>query len=139
MQLKEIMSRDVEVVRPDSTIQEAAEKMRALDVGPLPVCDGDRLVGMITDRDITVRATAEGAEPFSTRVGDVMTAEMVFAFEDDDIEKAAQMMRDKQVRRLAVLNRDKQLVGIVALGDLAVDTGDERTSGAVLKDVSRPS
>ena len=139
MQLKEIMSRDVEVVRPDSTIQEAAEKMRALDVGPLPVCDGNRLVGMITDRDITVRATAEGAEPFSTRVGDVMTAETVFAFEDDDIEQAAQMMRDKQVRRLAVLNRDKQLVGIVALGDLAVDTGDDRKSGAVLKDVSRPS
>jgi len=139
MKLKEIMSRNVEVVTPDTPIQAAAEKMRALDVGPLPVCDGDRLVGMVTDRDITVRATAEGAEPFSTRVGDVMTAEAVFAFEDDDIEKAAQMMRDKQIRRLAVLHREKQLVGIVALGDLAVDTGDEQQSGSVLKEVSRPS
>jgi len=138
MQLKEIMTGNVEVVLPETTLREAADKMRTLDVGPLPVCDGNRLVGMITDRDITVRATAEGLNPDETQVRDIMSDEVVYAFEDQDVREAAQMMRDKQIRRLVVLNRDKQLVGIVALADLAVDTGDVRQSGEVLEKISEP-
>lgn len=139
MQLKDIMTRDVEVVSPETSLQAAAEKMRALDVGPLPVCDGDRLVGMVTDRDLTVRATAEGLDPHTTRVADVMTDEVVYAFEDQDVREAAQMLRDKQIRRLVVVNRDKQLVGIVALADLAVDAGDTKQSGETLEGISEPS
>jgi len=139
MQLKDIMTRDVEVIAPDQSLQLAAEKMRALDVGPLPVCDGDRLVGVLTDRDIVVRGTAEGRDPFTTTVREVMTDDVVFAFEGDDVRHAAQMMRDKQIRRLLVLDRDRRLVGIVSLGDLAVDAGDANQSGKVLEEVSQPS
>jgi len=139
MQLKDIMTRDVEVIAPDQSLQLAAEKMRALDVGPLPVCDGDRLVGVLTDRDIVVRGTAEGRDPFTTTVREVMTDDVVYAFEGDDVRHAAQMMRDKQIRRLLVLDRDRRLVGIVSLGDLAVDAGDANQSGKVLEEVSQPS
>jgi CBS domain-containing protein len=94
---------------------------------------------MITDRDITVRATAEGRDPHSTRIREAMTDELVYIFEDQDVREAAQMMRDKQIRRLAVLDRGHRLVGIVSLGDLAVDAGREAGSGKVLEEVSRPS
>jgi CBS domain-containing protein len=140
MQLKDIMTRNPECVRSDSTLQEAARKMRDLEVGPLPVCgDDNRLAGMITDRDITVRAVAEGKDPKMTPVRQVMTEEIAFVFEDQDIDDAASMMQERQVRRLAVLNRDKRLVGIVSLGDLATETGDVQRSGEVLQDVSEPS
>jgi CBS domain-containing protein len=139
MLLKDIMTRDVEVIRPDASLQEAAERMRALDVGPLPVCDGERLVGMITDRDLTVRATAEGKDPATTQVRDVMTADVHYCFEDQDVNEAARMMQERQVRRLLVLNRDKRLAGIVSLGDLAVETDDEDLSGETLEAVSEPS
>jgi CBS domain-containing protein len=139
MQVRELMTRQVEVVSPDSTVQDAAQKMKDLDVGPLPVCEGDRLVGMITDRDITVRSTAEGYDPWTTRVGDAMTPEVNYCYEDDDVAEAARLMKDKEVRRLAVLSRDKRLVGIVSLGDLAVHLGDEQVSGETLKRVSEPA
>jgi len=139
MQVKEIMTRGVETILPDAPLQEAAEKMRALDIGPLLVCDSNRLVGLITDRDLAVRATAEGRDPYSTTVREVMSEDVVFTFEDDDVGHAAQMMEDKQIRRLAVLDRNKRLVGIVSLGDLAVHTGDERTAGKTLEKVSEPS
>src|SRR5438093_1051691 len=126
MQLKDIMTRDVEVIHPEATVQEAAEKMQKLDVGPLPVCDGKRLVGILTDRDITVRSVARGDNPMLAKVGKAMTPDIIFCYEDDDVQKAAQVMKDKQIRRLPVLNRNKELVGIVSLGDLADDTGDER-------------
>ena len=119
MQLKDIMRTDVEIVRPDASIQEAAEKMRSLDVGALPVCGGSRLSGMITDRDITVRATAAGRDPKTTLVSDCLSSELVYGFEDQDVEEAQALMQQKQIRRLPVLSRDKQLVGIVALADLA--------------------
>jgi CBS domain-containing protein len=119
MKLKDIMSTEVEIVRPDASIQEAAEKMRSLDVGALPVCDGRRLVGMITDRDITIRATAEGRDPKTTVVRDCLSSEPVYGFEDQDLEDAQTLMEQKQIRRLPVMSRDKELVGIVALGDLA--------------------
>jgi CBS domain-containing protein len=140
MKLKDIMTSKPECIRPDTTLQEAARKMRDLDVGPLPVCgDDDRLAGMITDRDITVRAVAEGKDPRTTRVREVMTDEIIYAFEDQDVEEAARIMKERQVRRLVVLNRDKRLVGIVSLGDLATESGDRQKSGEVLQDVSEPA
>ncbi len=139
MELKNVMTLNVEVISPDATLEEAAQKMQARDIGPLPVCDGGRLAGMLTDRDITVRATAEGRDPKTTKVREVMTTDVVCASEDQTVEEAARLMQEAQVRRLLVLNRDKQLVGIVSLGDLAVGTGDEKLAGEVLKRVSEPS
>lgn len=138
MQIKDIMTREVEVIHPDATLDEAAAKMDALNIGSLPVCDGDRVLGIITDRDITVRATAVGGDPMATRTRDVMTADVIYGFEDQDVTDAARLMREAQIRRLLVLNRDKQLVGIVALGDLAVDS-DEQLAGKTLKQVSEPA
>jgi len=140
MQVKEIMTRGADCTRPTASLQEAARKMRELDVGPLPVCgDNDRLVGMLTDRDITIRAVAEGQDPKTARVQDIMTPNIVYVFEDQDVTEAAQLMKEKQVRRLVVLNRDKRLAGIVSLGDLAAKTGDEGMSGEALGRVSEPA
>jgi CBS domain-containing protein len=139
MQIKEVMTTGVEVVRPDDTLQEAARRMKSIDVGPLPVCDGDRLLGMITDRDIIIRATAEGRDPKVTRVKDAMTPGVVYVFEDQDVEEAASLMKERQIRRLVVLDRDKRLVGILSLGDIAADIQDEELSGEVLERVSEPS
>ena len=139
MKVSDVMSRAVDVIRPESTLDEAAERMRRLDIGPLPVCDGDRLVGMITDRDITVRATAESRDPVTTRVSEIMTPEVVFTYDDEDVKQAAKLMEDHQLRRLVVLNREKKLVGIVSLGDLAVETKDDKLKGQVLEEISQPS
>ena len=139
MQLKDIMTRDVEVIHPDATLTEAAMKMDSLNVGALPVCDGDKVLGVITDRDITVRATAVGSNPQTARVRDAMTTGAIYGFEDQNITEAAKLMDEKQIRRLIVLNRAKQLVGIVSLGDLAADSGDERLAGDTLKQVSEPA
>ena len=123
MKLKEIMSTEVEIVRSDASIQEAAEKMHSLDIGALPVCDGRRLSGMITDRDITIRAVAAGRDPKTTLVRDCLSSELVYGFEDQELEEAQALMEQKQIRRLPVLSRDKALVGIVALADLATKVG----------------
>src|SRR5687767_4750775 len=121
MQVKEIMTRNVECVRPTDTLEVAARKMRDLDIGPLPVCGGDdRLAGIVTDRDITVRATADGRDPTRTTVKEVMTPDVVYVFEDQDAKDAADTMATHQIRRVLVLNRDKRLAGIVAMADLAV-------------------
>jgi len=140
MNVKEVMTRGAECIRPTDSIAHAAERMRELDVGALPVCgDDDRLKGMITDRDITVRATAGCCNPGGTDVGGVMTPGIVYVFEDQDVGDAARLMEENQIRRLAVLNRDKRLVGIVSLGDLAVKSGDEGLSGEALEQVSEPA
>src|SRR4051812_32266960 len=141
MQVKDVMTRGAECARPDDTLQEAARRMKDLDVGPLPVCgDNDRLVGMLTDRDIVVRAVAEGHDPRTVKVRDAMTEGVSYCFEDDDVAEAARLMREKQIRRLVVLNRDKRLAGIVSLGDLAVQTGgDQPVAGKTLERVSQPS
>jgi CBS domain-containing protein len=139
MQLKDIMTPNPECIAPGATLQQAARRMRDLDVGSLPVCDNDRLAGMITDRDITVRAIAEGNDPKTTRVREAMSEEIIYGFEDQDVEEAARLMEDKQIRRLAVLNRDKRLVGLVSLGDLAVESGDRAKAGEVLREVSEPA
>ena len=120
VRVHEVMMRNVEVLHPDNTLEEAAEKMKRFDIGPLPVCEGDKLVGMITDRDIIVRSVAQGEDPTTDRVRDVMTPEVIFCcFEDQDVAEAARLMQEKQVHQLPVLSRDKRLVGIVSLGDLA--------------------
>ena len=139
MQLKEIMTTDVEVVKPESSITEAAKKMRSLDVGALPVCDGRRLLGMVTDRDITIRATAEARDPDNTLVRDCMSPEIIYCFEDQNAEEAERLMQEKQIRRLPVLTREKRLAGIVALGDLATKTGDVQQIGRTIREVSEPA
>jgi CBS domain-containing protein len=140
MQVKEVMTKGVECARPGDTIAAAAQRMKDLDVGALPVCgDDDRLVGMVTDRDITVRATAGCCDAGGTCVKNVMTPDIIYVFEDQEVQAAARVMEEQQIRRLVVLNRDKRLVGIISLGDLAVKTGDERLSGAALEQVSEPA
>jgi len=134
MLLRDVMTPHVEVIHPDATLREAAQKMKTLDVGPVPVCDGDRLQGMLTDRDITIRATAEGRDPNTTRVREVMTPDVVYCFEDQDVREAARTMEQWQIRRLIVLNQDKRLVGIVSLGDLATQTGDEELDSSELSE-----
>jgi len=140
MQINEVMTRGVECVRPRDSIAHAAERMRDLNVGALPVCgDNDRLAGMVTDRDITVRGTAGTCDPGRTCVQDVMTPSIIYCFEDQDISEAVALMEEHQIRRLAVLNREKRLVGIVSLGDLAVKSGDEELSYETLEQVSEPA
>jgi len=139
MQVSDVMTRNAECTRPEATLQEAAERMKALDVGSLPVCGDDHLVGVLTDRDITIRCVADGHDPRADRVRDVMTPQVYYCFEDDDVADAAELMREKQVRRLPVLNHDKRMVGIVALGDLAVENGNEQLAGHALEGISAPS
>ncbi|HEV2295309.1 MAG TPA: CBS domain-containing protein [Tepidisphaeraceae bacterium] len=139
MQVSQILTRDVETIDPAATVREAAQRMRSMDIGSLPVCDGSQLLGMITDRDITVRAIADGRDPAQTPVRDAMTPAVEYVFEDEDVQRAAQIMQDKQIRRLPVVSRDdKRLVGIVALADIA-RTGDDRMSGDTLEDISDPN
>jgi len=139
MQLSDIMSSNVEVVPPDATLQDAASKMKELDVGALPVCDGRRLMGMVTDRDIAIRAVAEGRDPRSTRVRDAMSPQVVYCYNDEDVREAARIMEQKQIRRLPVLDRAQHLVGIVSLGDLATQAGSDKLSGEALEQISQPS
>jgi CBS domain-containing protein len=135
--IREVMTRDVEVINPNDTLRDAAEKMRSLNVGPLPVCDGQRILGMITDRDIVVRAIAVGKDPNSTQVSDVMSSGIEYCFDDDDTEGVLDRMRDKQIRRMIVVDRNKKLVGIIALGDLAGEVSESKV-GETLEGISEP-
>jgi CBS domain-containing protein len=137
--LGDVMTRDVEVVRPDATLADAAKQMEGRDVGALPVCDGERLVGMVTDRDITVRASARGQDPSSTPVSEAMTAEVAYCYEDQGAEVGARLMEERQIRRLPILDREKRLVGIVSLGDLSTRLPNEQRTGEVLREISRPN
>jgi CBS domain-containing protein len=139
MQVFEAMTPEVVSVPPETTLVDAAQTMKELDVGPLPVCDGERLLGMVTDRDIIVRAIAEGRDPRATEVRDVMTSEIVCCREDDDVGHAAKLMQDSQLRRLLVVNEEGRLVGIVSLGDIVLQTGDDKLAGKTLEKVSEPS
>jgi CBS domain-containing protein len=132
------MTREVETIDPTATLEDAASKMKTLDVGMLPVCNGERIIGMITDRDITVRATANGQVPAMTEVREVMTPDVVYCEIGDDVRRAAGLMEAHQIRRLPVLDGDRKLVGIVSLGDLAVRLGNDELSGEVLEGVSEP-
>jgi CBS domain-containing protein len=139
MRVDALMTRDAECIRPDAALQEAADRMNTLDVGSLPVCDDDRLVGVLTDRDIVLRSVSRGHDPRIDRVRDAMTRDIVFCFEDDDIIEVADLMRQKKVRRLPVLNRQKRLIGIISLGDLAVESGVAPLAEHALKGISEPS
>lgn len=136
--IKDVMTRNVQVISPTSSIQEAAQRMKELDIGVLPVCDGDRLLGTVTDRDIVVRALAQETNSNGKTVRDVMTSPIVFCFEDQDIEDVARIMEVKQIRRLPVLNRERRLVGIASLGDIAVRGGQEELIGEILEKVCEP-
>ena len=136
MKVSDCMTRDVKMANPGETLRDAARMMAELDAGVLPVSEGDRLVGMITDRDIAVRGIACGKGP-DTPVRDVMSREVKYCFEDDDSEEVLQNMGDIQVRRLPVLNREKRLVGIVSLADLA-SIGQNARAGQALGGIVRP-
>jgi len=139
MLVRDIMTAHVESIAPGDTLEQAARRMEELDVGPLPVCEGKRVVGMLTDRDITVRATAAGCDPKTTLVGDTMSQEVISCYDDQDVSEVARLMKDKQVRRLLVMSRAGELVGIVSLGDLATEAGEKGQPGEVLEKVSRPA
>jgi CBS domain-containing protein len=136
MKVSDVMTCDVQLCTPDDTLKDAAEAMMALGVGLLPVTDSDRLVGMISDRDIAIRGVALGRGP-DTCVRDVMTEDVKYCFEDQDLDEVTRNMGDIQVRRLPVLNRDKRLVGIIALGDIARAKVGNGTAAA-LHQISRP-
>ena len=136
MNVTDAMTFDVQLCTPDDTLKDAAEAMMTLDVGLLPVVDGDRLVGMISDRDIATRGVAMGLGP-DAPVREVMTEDVKYCFADQDLEEVTRNMGDIQVRRLPVLNRDKRLVGIIALGDIArAGAGDGM--GEALSQISQP-
>jgi CBS domain-containing protein len=137
MQVQDLMTRDVATVKPGQSLKNAARSMAELDVGVLPVSEGDRLIGMITDRDIVIRAVAEGKGPDAT-VREVMTPEVKYCFCDQDIDEVSNNMADTQIRRLPVVDRDKRLVGILSLGDLAV-SGEPDCAVAALSGISRPN
>lgn len=141
MQISEIMTRGVETVAPDASLQQAAAAMEALGVGSLPVCDGRRLVGAITDRDIVVRGVAAGLSPVDSLVRECMTPDIAYAFDDEEADEVLDRMKTLQVRRLAVLNRDKALVGIVSLGDIATEPRAAALGsvGAAVAEISEPS
>ncbi len=137
--VKDIMVRDVEVVSPDTTLHDAAMIMRDADTGFLPVGEGDRLIGTLTDRDIVIRAVAEGRDCSSATVREAMTDEVAYCFEDDAVNEAVALMGELQVRRLPVLSRDKRLIGIISLGDVATDPGHDEMVGQAIEEISQRS
>jgi CBS domain-containing protein len=138
MRICDAMTRDVEVASPETTLENVAGKMRDSGVGLIPLCENDRLVGVITDRDITVRATAKGLNPQKTRAREVMTPQVLYCFDDQSLAEAANLMEQKAVRRLIVLNRRKRMVGVISLDDLAAVPGEEKLVGEVLEQVAEP-
>ncbi len=138
MKIHEIMTPDVQCVSPQTNLVDTAGLMQELNVGSLPVCEQDEVRGIVTDRDIIVRAVAAAADPRQTCVRDVMTEGVACVYDDEDVSAASRVMEDRKIRRVPVMNRNNRLVGIVSLGDLAVD-GSASLSGEVLQDVSRPS
>ena len=136
MRVSEAMSRDVRVANPGQTIRDVAKIMAEIDAGVIPVGENDRLVGMITDRDIAIRAVAQGKGP-DTPVREVMSQEVKYVFEDEDLEHVAENMSDIQVRRLPVVNREKRLVGIISIGDVA-QRESGKTAGEAVKGVTKP-
>jgi CBS domain-containing protein len=139
MQIKDIMTRDVEIASPNDSIKSAGQRMVACDCGVLPVAEGGRLVGMITDRDIVTRAVAKGLDPDECAVGEVMSHDVKYVYEDESTEDLARNMMTLQVKRLPVLSRSKRLVGIVSLGDLATARASGGQAQAALRGISQPN
>jgi len=136
MKVSEAMTRDVQVAGPEETVQNAAKTMAELDAGALPVGERGHLIGMITDRDIAIRGIANGKGP-EAKVRDVMTEDVKYCFDDQELEEVTRNMADIRVRRLPVLNRDKRLVGILSLGDIAISR-DGKDAGDALRGISQP-
>lgn len=137
MKIRDVMSKDVQVARPNDTLQEVAARMAAGDFGFIPVADGDRLIGAITDRDIAVRAVASGAGPTS-RVSEFLSRDAQVVRSDDDLKAALDLMSSRRIRRLPVVDKDGRLVGVVSLGDLSTRV-KEKYAGEALEDISRPN
>jgi len=133
MDLRDVMTADVEVIRPDATLQEAAQQMKAKKVGSLLVQAGDQVIGILTDRDLTTRAVAEGRDPTTAKVRDVMTPEIIWCREDADVVSAINLMKEKGIRHLAVGDEHQKLVGIVSLYALALHTRDETLAGTAIR------
>ena len=135
MQAKELMTGKVQCIAPDTKIPDAAKQTKALDVGFLPVCENDRLIGALTDRDIVLRATADGKDVKKCKARDVMTDDVFWCYEDQTADEVADFMAEKEVRRVLILNRDKRLVGVISIGDLA-KRGQEQITGETIKDIA---
>ena len=139
MLVRDIMTYNAETIDTGANLREAAKKMKNYDIGALPICEGDELVGMITDRDITIRAVAEGKDPFTTRVTEVMTPDVFYCLEDEEIQEAAKIMEEKAIHRLLVLNSDYEPIGFVSLSDFAVKSNDKQLTWEVLEKISEPA
>lgn len=139
MQVKEIMSRNIKMIDSDVTLSEAADKMKIFDIGVLPIQENNKIVGLITDRDIVIRAVAKGFDSRRTKVKEIMTTEIVSCNQNESLEEAAKLLEDKQVRRLLVLDDNNNPVGILAVSDLARKSGDEHLAFEVLERVSSPA
>ncbi len=131
MRVKEAMNKSFKIVKPDTTLREAAEYMKECDCGYLPVGENDKLTGAVTDRDIIVRGIAAGHNPDDATVDNVMTQKIIYCFEDDDVEDAAKRMKEEQIRRLVVLNKDKRMTGIITVGDIARASNDNNLTGDI--------
>jgi len=138
MKVRDVMTANVEMINPDARLPEAAKRMADADVGLLPVGNDDRLVGMVTDRDIAIRAVAQGKNPARTKVRDVMTGKVLYCYDDEDVEHIADSIAKLQVRRLPVVNRGKQLVGVISLADIALKH-DMEAAGIALGGVCMPN
>jgi len=134
MKVSEIMTSNVECVSPETSVTDLALKMKALDVGFIAICENDRLIGTVTDRDIVIRGLAGGQDINSLEARRLMTNQVHWCFEDDNVNDVAEKMRDKEVRRMLILNKDKRLVGVVSIGDIS--KVEEKESGKTLKDIT---
>jgi CBS domain-containing protein len=139
MDVRDVMTSRFEMIDSTNSLTQAAREMKSLDVGMLPVREGTRLIGVITDRDIVIRGLAEGRDPDSAQVKDIISSAVVTCYEDDSVEDAAHLMEEHQVRRLIVCDHDRTPVGIVSLGDLAVKSGRDELSGEALERISEPA
>jgi len=139
MNVHEIMTPRPECISPEATLQHAAERMKELDVGAVPVCENNRLVGMLTDRDIALRSVSQGYDTRKDNVRHAMTRQVVYCYDDQDVTEVADIMQRMQIRRVPVLDRDECLVGIVSLGDLAVEQGNDHLAGETLEAISEPA
>lgn len=137
MKVRDIMTKDIASLRSDDSLEHAAQLMKQYNCGSLPVCTQDKLIGIITDRDITVRSVATGEDAAHRRVGDVMTNDVVFANPETDVNDAARIMSDRQIRRLPVVENNS-LIGIVALGDISLEPACQESAEDALKNISKP-
>ena len=136
MQIRDAMTKGVRVARPDAPVMELARRMRDEDIGSIPVAENDKLIGMVTDRNIVTRCVAETGDVSQVRARDVMSPKVLYCFEDDAVVDVLANMREQQVRRLPVVNRDKRLVGVVSIGDLSQI--EAKSAGSALQGISRP-